>query len=544
LGDPLWKIDATLKAKAFKLLRPPSTYRGSIFVHGNEATVDITIPDLTFAKMPEVRLIDDAHLPIKAVAHLNPDGTICYFGGAGLPLDLYNPGGSVLRVLREAEIALERSFGRGATIEIETELASYWRGDNVYVALPPNETNSIYRADVLNIGTAESARHVIVPTGHWKHIAALSRHSITILSFAAGLRYGPAFKSENLAGIIDWLELQRGAHGCIRESIVSSAAASELIFLVSPNSLLGWQPVFPANLKMLQKAGGARREFFVKQVAKSLGDIGLDRMTGSRIDLHSVIERNLLGKPSLIGKKIALVGAGTIGGNLARLLVQSGSGCEEHLTIYDPDLFRQGNLGRHVLGFADLNRPKAAAMADFLRSFHPDVQIKSFQRDALHDWDALERADLIIDATGDYNVATALNHRRMMSSKDGNELAILHAWVFGNGVAAQTFLNLKDGSACYRCLKPTFGEPWRHPPVKDVTRFAELAPALCGEAGYVPFAADAPVIAAGLALRATLDWAAGQPGPRLRTITLNHNDGKDVKWLSPSRSKSCPACGS
>jgi Prokaryotic E2 family B/ThiF family len=439
LGDPLWQIDATLKAKGFSLSQPPSTYRGSIFPHGNEATIEIKIPDLMFARMPEVRLIDKSGLPVRTLAHLNSDGTICYVGEAGLPLDLYNPGGSVLRVLREAEIALERSFGGGAAKEYEVELASYWQGKIIYIALPPSATNKIDRADILDIGTAETARYVIVPTGCWKHMRVRSRNSITILWIASKLRYSPTFKSENLAGIIDWLGMQPAAPEDAREAALASAAASELILVISPNALIGWLPVFPAKLKMLQRAGGTRKHFLEKQIANSLSDIGIERMVGIQFDLRSVIERNLLGKPSLVGKKISLIGVGTVGGNLARLLVQSGAGCEEDFAIYDTDVLRPGNLGRHVLGFVDLNRPKATAMADFLRNFHPDVRIKPFQRDALHEWDALERADLIIDATGDYNVATALNHMWMMSKKDGNELAVLHAWVFGNGVAAQTF---------------------------------------------------------------------------------------------------------
>jgi len=258
--------------------------------------------------------------------------------------------------------------------------------------------------------------------------------------------------------------------------------------------------------------------------------------------LNNVVQRNILGK-SLIGKKISLIGAGTIGGNLARLLVQSGAGCGEDFAIYDTDVLRPGNLGRHVLGFGDLGRPKAEAMADLLRNFHPDVRVRPMNRNALDDWDALGRSNLIIDATGEYNVAAALNHMRMRSSRDGGELAVLHAWVFGNGVAAQTFLNLNDNFGCYRCLRPAFDGPWSYAPVKDVKRLADMAPAVCGEAGYIPFAADAPNTAASLALRAILDWAAGRPGQRMRTITLDHETGKEVKWASPLRHKGCPACG-
>ncbi|MGH6712981.1 MAG: ThiF family adenylyltransferase [Bradyrhizobium sp.] len=545
MGDPVWIVSATLKAKGFSLSRPPSTYRGPIRIHGNEATVEIEIPDLTFATMPKVWLIDSFRLRAEKLVHVNHDGTICYVGEGGLPLDLYDPGGSVLRVLREAEIALEGSFGSNAAKEYETELAFYWNGDySVYVALPPDERPRIYHADLLRIGAADRSLDVVVPTGQWKHTNVQVRRQITILSFAEPLRHSAEFASSNLAGVLEWLSSQRRPPEGLREAIVASAATSDPIFVVSPNALIGWKPTLPANIKMLQTAGGRRKKFGEMQIQKSLDKIGLERMTGTKSDLRSVVERNLLGRPSLIGKRISLIGAGTIGGNLARLLVQSGAGCGEDFTIYDTDVFRPGNLGRHVLGFVDLRRSKAEALGDFLRDFHPDVQVRPLKRNALDDWDALQRSDLIIDATGDYNVAAALNHLRMKSKSVGNDVAILHAWVFGNGIAAQTFLNLKDGLGCYRCLRPAFDGPWRYAPVKDVKQQVSLAPAICGEAGYIPFSADAPVAAASLALLAALDWAADKPGQRLRTITLNFDEGKEVRWTSPSRVNGCMACGS
>jgi molybdopterin/thiamine biosynthesis adenylyltransferase len=542
LGDPLWVIDATLKARGFYLSQPPSTYRGSIFVHGNEAKVEITIPDPTFVKMPTIRLIDDNNLPAN-LAHLNSDDTICYIGEGGLPLDLYNPGGSILRVLRESEVALERSFGGRAIAEYEAELASYWKGNTIHVALSSDKANGIFRGEIVDIGESGSPQYVVVPTDHWKHLKTQSRQPTTILSFTSNLRYSETFKSDSLAGIVKWLEAQAADQKSIREAVLASATNSEPIFVISPNALIGWRPILPTSLSALLRKSGVRKSFSEAQVSKSLDNISLERMTGIRFDLRHVVQRNLLNRSSLMRKRISLVGAGTIGGSLATLLVKCGAGCDEELVIYDTDKLRPGNLGRHVLGFAELGQPKAPAMADLLRKFHPDVRVRPLQRDALQEWDALERSDLIIDATGDYNVATALTQRRMMCKKDGSELAMLHAWVFGNGIAAQTLLNLNDGLACYRCLCPTFGEPWRYTPAKDVKKVLDLASAACGEAGYVPFAADAPVAATSLALRSALDWAAGKPGPRLRTITLDHDQGKYVKWVSPSRSTNCPACG-
>src|SRR3546814_17157262 len=66
----------------------------------------------------------------------------------------------------------------------------------------------------------------------------------------------------------------------------------------------------------------------LKMVDKQTQEIGLDRMTGTETDLRFCVERNLVGEPTLIGKKIAIVGCGTIGSNLAKMLVQAGAGCD------------------------------------------------------------------------------------------------------------------------------------------------------------------------------------------------------------------------
>lgn len=134
---------------------------------------------------------------------------------------------------------------------------------------------------------------------------------------------------------------------------------------------------------------------------------------------------------------------------------------------------------------------------------------------ALADWEALARCDIIIDPTGDANVSTALNDLYLKALRDGRPLALLYTWVFGKGVAGQSFLNLGDGLACNRCLRVGLGGLWRHNPMRDPNAAVRPASARCGEGGYVPFPSDAPVAAAALAVRAAIDWAAGEPGHRI-----------------------------
>ena len=540
----LRKIHATLTNRGFQFARPPAVYLGPILVHGIEATIEIDVVDLNFARLPTVRLIDSSKLPIKQLAHVIEDGAVCYHGG-GLLLDLYDPGGSVLRVLIDTVVALERSFGGVAVEEFERELASYWRGRSVYFAIPQVSTGAIISGEVLPQTGDRSGGLVVVPKGAWPKHLKKKRLPATVIVLPDNLVHAAPFPPADLASALAYLGKQPRMPSGWASAILSAATRDEYLFIAAPNAIIGWQHEFPQNLNVLRKSKGVRPQFVKRVIEKTPEQIGLDRLVGREVDLAFCVNRNLAGDPSLVGKRVALIGCGTIGGYLARMLVQVGAGCGVPLVLYDTDTLSPGNLGRHLLGFSDLGKRKAEAVGDHLRSFHPAVEVMPRLVDATADWPSLEKMDIIIDATGEPNVSTALNELFMRAAKPGSELALLQSFVFGNGVAGQSFLNLKDGHACYRCLKTEFGGHWRHSPLKDDASPLVEAPATCGEGGYVPFAVDAPNAAAGLALRAVLDWAGAHPGARLRTVIVDHAAGREKPpWTSPAPLTGCPACGS
>src|SRR3546814_15604292 len=77
------------------------------------------------------------------------NGHICYVGEGGLPLDLYKPGGSVLRVLAEASATLERSFSGGAKADFEQELYAYRQGSRIYCAIARVKVPAIVQAEMI-----------------------------------------------------------------------------------------------------------------------------------------------------------------------------------------------------------------------------------------------------------------------------------------------------------------------------------------------------------------------------------------------------------
>lgn len=129
------------------------------------------------------------------------------------------------------------------------------------------------------------------------------------------------------------------------------------------------------------------------------------------------------------------------GDYLARALVQLGAGQGAELLLIDHDSLEPENLGRHVLGAQHLSRNKATALADQLCSDFPDADLEGLNLRAQSAFDRLLGYDLVVDATGDEQFSDALNAFSLAKHKDGDRFPpTLFAMLFGNGLAAQTYL--------------------------------------------------------------------------------------------------------
>lgn len=105
----------------------------------------------------------------------------------------------------------------------------------------------------------------------------------------------------------------------------------------------------------------------------------------------------------LRGKKVALVGVGSLGSNVASHLLRTGVG---ELILIDPDIFKDANLGRHILGADDLGRTKASSLTRRLQEDFPLANIRAFDTtiDGVfrHHKPVLDEVDLIINTTADW----------------------------------------------------------------------------------------------------------------------------------------------
>ncbi|MFP5321567.1 MAG: ThiF family adenylyltransferase [Acidimicrobiia bacterium] len=103
----------------------------------------------------------------------------------------------------------------------------------------------------------------------------------------------------------------------------------------------------------------------------------------------------------LAEQRIAVVGVGAVGCQVAEMLVRSGAG---EVTLIDGDLIRPGNCIRHVASLRDIGRPKVDAVRDYLVRtgfIHPTCVTTATTplRSAERTEELLTSHDLVIDCT-------------------------------------------------------------------------------------------------------------------------------------------------
>ena len=233
--------------------------------------------------------------------------------------------------------------------------------------------------------------------------------------------------------------------------------------------------------------------------------------------------------PGVESKRVAIVGAGSVGSKVAESLVRSGV---TRLKLLDGDVLLPDNLERHALDWRDVGLRKVQGLKRRLLSIVPgaDVDIVpdnlNWQRSArLHSWQVsgLASCDVIVDATGDASTSLFLG-----AVADGNGRSFVSVEVFEGGIGAliATCLPTRDppfavGRAAFLAWCTEQGQEL---PESGPRRYEVL-----GEDGTPVVADDAAVTAtAGHAARVVLDILDGDPPPAASAwLLLGYRQG----WL-------------
>ena len=222
------------------------------------------------------------------------------------------------------------------------------------------------------------------------------------------------------------------------------------------------------------------------------------------------------GQRALSGARAAVVGLGALGSISSDLLARAGVG---HLRLVDRDVVELTNLQRQSLySESDVDRPKAEAAAERLRSVNSEIDIEAVSKD-VHSATAreiLREADIVLDGTDNLETRFLLNEAAI-------DLGI--PFVYGGAIATygMVFAIRSPDTACFRCFNPKAPPPGSLP--------------TCETAGiFNAVSAQIGAIQTGEALRLLLGEA---PSGDLLII-----DGwrPEIQKIHVARRSDCPAC--
>jgi len=153
-------------------------------------------------------------------------------------------------------------------------------------------------------------------------------------------------------------------------------------------------------------------------------------------------------------KVVTIIGCGSIGSEIARMLAQNGV---RIFNLIDPDSMDWENIGRHALGAQHIalngdSYTKTSVLNNALTSQFPHIVVRSthsekWENAIIKDHAAIHEADLIIMATGDWPAENAMN-KYMLAQKIFPP--ILYGWAEAYAAAGHSFAVLESGG-CFNC---------------------------------------------------------------------------------------------
>lgn len=260
-------------------------------------------------------------------------------------------------------------------------------------------------------------------------------------------------------------------------------------------------------------------------------------------------------------KRVAIVGLGALGSQIAALLGRAGLGA---FFLVDPDLVTPGIVVRHQLGFHDIGFSKVEAMQHELARINPYSSAEGVPLaygDARSGWapEAMQQAndaiteklatcDLIVNATVDTS-----SEYYISSVADHYGLPVIHVAVSSGAWGARVLLQRPGTGGCLECLArhqetPTDLSP-QIPAWSEDPTLPEIVERGCGQSTFAGPGFEltsAAAAAARTAVQLLLDDDAAYPraGFDLATLTFRTADSAQptAEYTALPRHPDCTSC--
>lgn len=477
-------------------------------------------------------------LPI--APHVGPDGVLCYVAGGAVVFDIYRPISQTIAALKRAAVVLDQILAKERVDDLEEEFFAFWRGDFCYTDIEKPESGEVV---ALSLGrglgfvfTDDPERAKLKFAHRAGRIEAFLGLSAKITTKISPRPLISAWPPKNVGELLDWQsKLDPSCRRKILCRIVKAYRAGNRAVVVVINAPTMQYGFLVSDLQKYKRASKTDQ-------GTPIFDAPIELMQVVRMDDRYLIERSIPGQATLAGRRIALIGCGTIGGYLAELLIKAGAGTGGgELLLIDNQNLAPGNIGRHRLGLNRVELNKAQGLVAELKIGMPSANVRALPEDAFSV--NLSDFDLIIDATGEQALGNWLAGQQANGalSKAEGQTPLLHVWIEGSGVAVRAFLKQHKSVGCYRCLCDYEAEQ------QFLSVTGGVHPILAGggcEGQYVAYPAYVSLQEAALGLDAALAWvgAAAWPALSTRVISQIHDPATSDVTILPR--PGCPACGS
>ncbi|MDI1258267.1 ThiF family adenylyltransferase [Aquabacterium sp.] len=507
-------------------------FEGPLRVGGRDVQCELGL-DPDFFVIPYIKLISPAAvIKRKITPHLGHDGTLCYLAAGAMVVDVFDPVGQTLACLAQAERVLNGALEGKYLEDLEEEFQVYWGGE--LCLLDIQDVHAELQAVVMT--PSESGVFGAITDDYQRTLRKLQaikrggkQAPWPAFCVSTGIKPRPNLDVWPPKTVGQFLNWQGGLDVNCRKALerkmlkaLQNGAPGVVLMVHSPLVR------YCVGVLFRDSAVSGKR---ILRNKSWLYERRLFRLEGVRIDDCYVAERNTPGVRTLAGKKIVLVGAGTIGGYLAEMLVKAGAGTSGgQLIVVDPDYLFPQNLGRHRLGFSHLFKHKADALSEELTGVSPGCKISGVVEDVRHV--ELRGVDLLVNATGE----EALGHWLCRYAREQPTLTV---WIEGPGSAVRGLLKASNRSACFRCLCDANREG------ALLATEEPVEPLMAGngcEGLYVPFPASVSVQAASLAAEMVQAWCSEEPAPALRTRVIDQTRTLATPDCDPLANADCPAC--
>ena len=150
---------------------------------------------------------------------------------------------------------------------------------------------------------------------------------------------------------------------------------------------------------------------------------------------------------SLIGKKVAIVGCGSLGSYIIEDLVKAGI---KNIALYDDDIVAYANVLRHKADFYWKGYHKVTCMKYKIETIHPEVlvEIKGNITDDVLRRD-MQEYDLIIFTVGNSNVQLSSN--KVFTEVKYNK-PVMYVWLEAGGIDSHILIVDYSKKGCFECL--------------------------------------------------------------------------------------------